>query len=75
MFDFDLAELYEVPTKVLNQAVRRNIKRFPEDFAFQLTEQEVADLRSQIVSSKGPCAGLRSHFVTLKPEVLSLLLA
>jgi len=37
MLDFDLASLYEVETKVLNQAVKRNIKRFPEDFMFQLT--------------------------------------
>ena len=36
MLDFDLADLYEVPTKVLNQAVKRNIKRFPEDFMFRL---------------------------------------
>ncbi|OGI04260.1 MAG: hypothetical protein A2Y25_09305 [Candidatus Melainabacteria bacterium GWF2_37_15] len=41
MLDSDLAELYEVETKVLNQAVKRNIDRFPEDFMFQLTEEEV----------------------------------
>jgi ORF6N domain len=40
MLDFDLAELYEVSTKALNQAVKRNIKRFPEDFMFQLTSSE-----------------------------------
>lgn len=40
MFDSDLAMLYEVETKVLNQAVKRNIERFPKDFMFQLTEQE-----------------------------------
>lgn len=49
MLDFDLAGLYGVPTGVLNQAVRRNAERFPKDFAFLLTSQEVADLRSQIV--------------------------
>ena len=38
MLDFDLATLYEVPTKALNQAVKRNIKRFPQDFMFQLTD-------------------------------------
>ncbi|MGH9339788.1 MAG: ORF6N domain-containing protein [Acidobacteriota bacterium] len=51
MFDYDLAELYGVPTKVLNQAVRRNLERFPEDFMFQLSQQEVDVLyRSQIVT-------------------------
>lgn len=51
MLDRDLAELYGVPTKVLNQAVKRNIERFPERFMFQLTKDELADLRSQIVTS------------------------
>ena len=51
MLDMDLAELYLVPTKVLNQAVRRNIERFPDDFMFQLTWEEVLALRSQIVTS------------------------
>ena len=50
MLDTDLADLYEVPTKVLNQAVRRNLDRFPEDFMFQLTEEVAAALRSQIVT-------------------------
>lgn len=49
MLDFDLAQLYEVPTKVLNQALKRNIERFPEDFVFQLTREEYNSLRSQIV--------------------------
>ncbi len=52
MLDSDLAELYEVATKVLVQAVKRNVKRFPSDFMFQLNNQEVAGLRSQIVTSK-----------------------
>jgi len=52
MLDSDLAELYEVPTKVLNQAVRRNARRFPEDFMFQLTAEEAESLRSQIVTLK-----------------------
>jgi hypothetical protein len=47
----DLARLYDVETKVLNQAVRRNLARFPEDFMFQLTAEEMAILRSQIVTS------------------------
>ncbi|RUM72394.1 MAG: ORF6N domain-containing protein [Sulfurovum sp.] len=50
MIDSDLAELYEVETKVFNQAVKRNIERFPEDFMFQLTEDEYASLRSQFVT-------------------------
>jgi len=40
MIDYDLAKLYEVPTKVLNQSVKRNVKRFPEDFMFKLTKKE-----------------------------------
>ncbi|HKC36362.1 MAG TPA: ORF6N domain-containing protein, partial [Chitinophagaceae bacterium] len=51
LLDFDLAALYEVETRVLNQAVKRNIKRFPEDFMFQLTPEEFEILRSQIVTS------------------------
>jgi hypothetical protein len=51
MLDFDLAQLYEVETKVLNQAVKRNSDRFPEDFMFQLIEDEFSNLRSQIVTS------------------------
>lgn len=47
----DLARLYDVETKVLNQAVKRNIERFPEDFMFQLTEEEFSNLRSQFVTS------------------------
>ena len=52
MLDRDLAELYEVQTKVLNQAVKRNIKRFPADFMFQLSKEEFENLRSQIVTSR-----------------------
>ena len=51
MLDKDLAELYGVGTKVLNQAVRRNEKRFPDDFMFQLKQEEWEILRSQIVTS------------------------
>ena len=50
MLDFDLAILYEVQTKALNQAVKRNIEHFPEDFLFQLSEEEWQSLRSQIVT-------------------------
>jgi hypothetical protein len=51
ILDADLAILYGVPTKALLQAVRRNAERFPEDFMFQLSNQEVRDLRSQFVTS------------------------
>jgi phage regulator Rha-like protein len=51
MLDFDLAEMYEVETKVLNQAVKRNIERFPEDFMFRLTGDEWNYMRSQIVTA------------------------
>jgi hypothetical protein len=65
ILDRDLAVLYEIETRTLNQAVKRNIRRFPEDFMFQLTEEELESLRfqfetleknlliSQIVISKG----------------------
>ncbi|WP_225876511.1 ORF6N domain-containing protein [Pedobacter psychrodurus] len=52
MLDSDLAELYGVETKVLNQSIRRNIERFPIDFMFQLTDEEWEGLRSQFVTSK-----------------------
>lgn len=51
ILDFDLAELYEIPTKALNQAVKRNLKRFPSDFMFQLTREDWANMRSQIVTA------------------------
>ena len=51
MLDFDLASLYEVETRVFNQAVKRNIESFPEDFMFQLTRKELNYLISQIVTS------------------------
>jgi len=52
MLDSDLAKLYGVTTKVLVQSVKRNINRFPIDFMYQLTRQEVANLRSQFVTSR-----------------------
>ncbi|MBC7852891.1 MAG: ORF6N domain-containing protein, partial [Pirellulaceae bacterium] len=52
MLDHDLATLYGVSTKALNQSVKRQRDRFPEDFAFQLTSHELADLRSQTVTAK-----------------------
>ena len=59
MIDRDLAEMYQVETKVLNQAVKRNIERFPEDFMFQLTDEEFQDWKSQIVTSNSIKMGLR----------------
>jgi len=50
MLDADLAALYDIPKKVFNQAIQRNMDRFPEDFMFQLTEAEFAGLRSQLVT-------------------------
>ena len=52
MLDRDLAEMYGVQTKVLNQVVKRNIERFPEDFMFQLSNDEWIGLKSQFVISK-----------------------
>ena len=49
ILDSDLARLYGVPTKVFNQAFKRNAHRFPEDFAFQLTNEEVSHLRAQML--------------------------
>ena len=65
MLDRDLSTLYGVETKALNQAVKRNIKRFPKDFMFQLTTSEFQNWKSQIVTSN-PNLPLRSQFVTLK---------
>ena len=59
MIDRDLAELYEVETRILNQTVRRNIKRFPEDFMFQLTSEEMNNWISQIVISNRERMGFR----------------
>ncbi|MBX3184293.1 MAG: ORF6N domain-containing protein [Polyangiaceae bacterium] len=59
MLDEALAELYGVPVKRLNEQVKRNIERFPEDFMFQLTEEEVEILRSQIATSRSEHGGRR----------------
>jgi hypothetical protein len=61
MLDFNLAELYGVPTSALNQAVRRNAERFPDDFAYQLTAQELTVLISQNVISKPGHGGHRAR--------------
>jgi hypothetical protein len=59
ILDRDLADLYGVPTKALNQAVSRNLARFPPDFMFRLTAAEARDLRSQIVTSNAGRGGYR----------------
>ena len=64
MLDFDLANLYEVETKALNQAVKRNIKRFPEDFMFRLTIGEWLSVRSQAVTALEDTFSVRSQNVT-----------
>ena len=61
MLDLDLAKLYNVETRILKQSVRRNIKRFPEDFMFELTQEEYQTLRSQSGSMKRvPASGSES---------------
>ena len=52
MIDRELAELYCVETRILNQAVRRNLKRFPSDFMFSLTREEIMDLSQIVISSR-----------------------
>ena len=59
MIDRDLAMLYGVETRVFKQAVRRNIKRFPDDFMFELSAEEFVNWRSQIVTSNSDKMGLR----------------
>jgi len=67
VLDSDLAALYGVPTKVFNQTIRRNADRFPADFLFQLTEEDLAGLRSQFVTSNpGKTERLRSQIVTIE---------
>lgn len=65
MLDFDLAQLYEVETRTLNQAVKRNLRRFPEDFMFQLSNTEWDAIRSQAVTAS-ESTSLRSQSVILK---------
>jgi hypothetical protein len=72
MLDRDLAVLYEVEVKRLNQAVKRNIERFPEDFMFQLTDHEWNSLRSHFATSKDKGDSLRSQIVTANDERDSL---
>ena len=78
MLDRDLASLYQVPTKRLNEAVRRNLARFPSDFMFQLSDEEFGNLRSQFATSSLSHGGSRylpyaftEHGVAMLSSVLS----
>lgn len=73
MIDRELAELYGVETRVLNQAVRRNIKRFPEDFMFQMTAEEVLEWKSQIVISNKEKMGLRKPPLVFTEQGVAML--
>ena len=74
MLDADLAELYQVPTKALNQAVRRNLDRFPEDFMFQLSKDELRNWKSQIVTSNpGTKMGLRKPPLAFTEQGVAML--
>lgn len=76
LLDFDLADLYEVETRVLNQAVKRNIKRFPDDFMFRLTQDEWQTIRSQIVTayqgSEVPSSqSVMTNYPNLKSQIVT----
>ncbi len=73
MLDSDLASLYGIETKVLNQSVRRNLKRFPEDFMFQLTSEEYLVLKSQIVTSKLGSGGKQKQPLVFTENGLAML--
>jgi len=75
MLDRDLAELYGVTTKVFNQAVKRNIQRFPDDFRFQLSENEFMNWRSQFVTSNSDKMGLRRAPYAFTEQGISMLSA
>jgi ORF6N domain len=73
MFDRDLATMYEVETRVLNQAVRRNIERFPSDFMFQLSDKEFENWKSQIVISNSEKMGLRKRPLAFTEQGVAML--
>lgn len=75
MLDRDLAELYGVTTSALNQAVKRNQERFPEDFMFQLTSDETEKWKSQIVISNSLTMGLRRNPYAFTEQGVSMLSA
>ncbi len=75
MLDADLAELYGIATKVLNQAVRRNKDRFPEDFMFRISDSEYSNLKSHFVTSswggkRKPATVFTEHGVTMLASLL-----
>lgn len=77
MIDRDLAEMYGVETRTLNQAVKRNVDRFPEDFMFQLTDEETQNWKSQIVITNSVKMGMRRNpyaFTELGVAMLSSVL-
>ena len=73
MIDRDIAELYGVPTRALNQAVKRNIKRFPADFMFQIDKKEMKNWKSQIVTSNSEKMGLRKQPLAFTEEGVAML--
>ncbi|MFA6191506.1 MAG: ORF6N domain-containing protein [Sulfurimonas sp.] len=75
VLDRDLAKLYQVQTKVLNQAVSRNIERFPQEFMFQLTKDELENWKSQIVTSNQEIMGLRKMPFAFTEQGVSMLSA
>ena len=75
MLDRDLAELYQVTTSALNQAVKRNFERFPADFMFQLTDKETENWKSQIVISNSIKMGLRRNPYAFTEQGVSMLSA
>mgnify|MGYP001172645654 CR=1 FL=1 len=73
MLDRDLAVLYQVETRILNQAVRRNEKRFPGDFMFQLSKKEMDDWKSQIVISNSEKMGFRKPPLVFTEQGVAML--
>ena len=73
MIDRDLANLYGVETRILNQSVKRNIKRFPEDFMFQMTDEEFKNWKSQIVISNKENMGLRKPPLVFTEQGVAML--
>ncbi len=75
MFDRDLAELYQIETRVLNQAVKRNIKRFPKEYMFQISEEELKNWKSQIVISNKEIMGIRKMPYVFTEQGIAMLSA
>jgi hypothetical protein len=75
MLDHDLAKLYNVETRILNQAVKRNISRFPENYCFQMNEIEFVNWKSQIVISNSDKMGLRKKPYVFNEQGVAMLSA